>query len=54
MERNKELEIVTEVGVFGDLNIKDPTIKKINKANDKDVDVLIKEATAANLNNFSR
>lgn len=29
----ENLSIVTEVGVFGDLDIKDPTVKEIKKKN---------------------
>lgn len=44
---DKELSVVTEVGTFGDLNIEDPTQKKVKKQNE-DLEALIKEAVAEN------
>jgi|HigsolmetaAR203D_1030402.scaffolds.fasta_scaffold01377_13 hypothetical protein len=51
-DKGQEFEIVTEVGVFGDLNIEDPTRKKVNKKNE-DIDELIMESTQSNLKNLS-
>ena len=48
---NEELNIVTEVGVFGDLNIDDPTKKKVKKTDDE-MDALIESAIASNVNNL--
>lgn len=48
-----DLSVVTEVGVFGSLNINDPTAKKVNKKdNDKDVELeaLIQESIEHNKN----
>lgn len=43
-----ELNIVTEVGMFGELNIEeDPTSKKVKKKNE-DLDALIEEAIITN------
>jgi len=33
----KEYSIVTEVGVFGELNINDPTVKKVKTKNNGDL-----------------
>ncbi len=49
---NEELNIVTEVGVFGDLDINDPTKKKVK--NKEEVDKLIQEAIIENSNIYSR
>jgi hypothetical protein len=51
MEKNDELYIITEVGTFGDLNITDPTKKKVKKKN-KELDVLIEEAIQENKDNL--
>jgi hypothetical protein len=51
-DRDQELHIVTEVGTFGDLNIDDPTKKKLKKA--QDLDAVIREATETNLNNLTK
>jgi hypothetical protein len=48
-----DFNIVTEVGVFGDLNINDPTKKKI-KQKDEDIDTLIKEAVEKNAHDLSK
>ena len=51
MENNKEYSIVTEVGVFGDLNIEDPTAKTVKKKNDESsIDDLIADSIKANAN----
>ncbi|MNV96481.1 hypothetical protein D3C71_1914970 [compost metagenome] len=47
-----EYEIVTEVGIFGNLNIDDPTTKKVKRKN-TEIDELIAESTRANLANLS-
>ena len=45
-----ELNIVTEVGMFGELNIEeDPTSKRVKKKNE-DLDALIEEAIITNKN----
>lgn len=36
MKTPEELSIVTEIGVFGDLDIEDPTSKKIDKKKKSD------------------
>jgi len=46
-----ELYVVTEVGTFGELNIDDPTKKKL-KRKDEDIMSVIKEATEINLSNI--
>jgi len=48
--REGELSIVTEQGVFGDLNISDPSKKKVKKASD--LEEVIREATEENLRNL--
>lgn len=46
---NKDLNIVTEVGVFGNLDIDDPTVKKVKrKDGETDIDDVIAEAIAEN------
>ena len=41
---DESLEVVTEIGVFGDLNIEDPTTKKILKERKElDIDSVAKE-----------
>ena len=50
---NEEFNIVTEVGVFGDLNIEDPTIKSVKKKNntnytEEEIETLIKESINTN------
>ena len=41
---DETLEVVTEIGVFGDLNIEDPTTKKILKERKElDIDSVAKE-----------
>ena len=48
---NKEYSVVTEVGVFGDLNIEDPTAKKVKKKNDEQsIDDMIAESIKTNAN----
>lgn len=52
-KNNEEYSIITEVGVFGDLNIEDPTVKNVKKKNNTDyteeeIDALIKESINAN------
>ena len=52
MKPDEELNIVTEVGVFGSLDIDDPTKKKVNSKNGKtDLDEMIQEAIVENFNN---
>ena len=51
MEKDGELSIVTEVGVFGDLNIENPTEKKIKKGDD--LDAVIAEAIKNNQENLN-
>lgn len=46
---NEELAVVTEIGVFGELGIEDPTKKKLKQ---KDIDALIEQANQENLNNL--
>lgn len=46
---NEELVAVTEVGVFGGLNIEDPTKKKIQA---KDMDAVIEAAIEQNRQNL--
>jgi hypothetical protein len=47
-----ELHIVTEVGVFGDLNINDPSKKKVQKQSD--MDAAIAEAIKENAQNLGK
>lgn len=51
MESDKEYCVVTEVGVFGSLNIDDPTKKKIK--NKKNTEELINETIQENLKNLT-
>ena len=51
MGDENNLHIITEVGTFGDLNIKDPTKKKVKK-NNEELDVLIEESIKNNLINL--
>ncbi len=54
MSKESEYEIVTEVGTFGNLNIDDPTVRKIKKkADGQDIDQLIRESIDANRRNLS-
>jgi len=53
MSDKGELHIVTEVGTFGDLNITDPTKKKVAKK-DEDMDALIREAHQENIKNLGQ
>lgn len=50
----EDLNIVTEVGIFGNLNIEDPTITKIKKKNadlsEEELNKLIQESVRANAN----
>ena len=53
MSNKEEFNIVTEVGVFGDLNIDDPTVKSIKKKNntnytEDEINELIKESINTN------
>ena len=54
-KNNENLHILTEVGVFGDLDVDDPTAKKVNrnKNDDVDIDALIDSAIEDNMNNLS-
>jgi hypothetical protein len=45
--KEDELCVVTEIGIFGTLNIPDPTKKKINK-DDSELGVLIEESIQNN------
>jgi len=47
-----ELHIVTEVGMFGDLDINDPTKKKVKKKK-KSMEEEIQEAIEENLKNLT-
>jgi hypothetical protein len=49
---NGELNIVTEVGTFGGLNIEDPTKKIVKKL--EDIDDVIREATQENVKNLTK
>lgn len=48
----EELHIVTEVGTFGSLNIKDPSKRKIKK--DEDLEEVIRQSIEDNKNNLSK
>lgn len=50
MSREGELHIVTEQGVFGDLDLKDPSKKKVKTRTEAEMAELIREANEANLN----
>ena len=55
MDKNKDLHIVTEVGIFGELDINDPTIKKIKNKNNEnlsesDLQEMIQESIQNNSN----
>lgn len=47
-----EMNIVTEVGTFGDLDINDPTATKVKKKK-KEIDELIQESIKENANNLA-
>lgn len=45
----EKMNIVTEVGVFGELNVKNPTAKEVNDGEDEtDIDALIAESIEKN------
>jgi hypothetical protein len=46
-----ELHIVTEVGVFGELDLKDPTKKKVQRSSE--IEELIREASEENVRNLA-
>lgn len=49
----EELYVVTEVGMFGELDVQDPTKKKVKrKENEQDLEAIIAEGIAANKNNL--
>lgn len=48
-----ELSFVTEVGVFGDLDINDPTIKNAKKKKNDNIEEMIAEAITENANNLT-
>jgi len=52
LENNEELCLLTEVGVFGELDIEDPTKKKIKKKDD--LETLIESSVKTNLDNLSK
>lgn len=53
-EKYNDMSVVTEIGVFGSLNIEDPTTKKVKKANanlsDEEMEQLIQESIQHNAN----
>lgn len=51
-EENNDLYYVTEVGVFGSLDIDDPTAVELKKKKKKEMDDLIKEAIKENKKNL--
>lgn len=49
----EELYAVTEVGVFGDLDVEDPTKKKVKrKEEEQDLEAIIEAGIAANRQNL--
>ena len=56
MKHEHDYSIVTEVGVFGDLNIDDPTVTPVRKkgstadCSEQEIDALIQESIAQNKN----
>lgn len=52
MEENNDLSYVTEVGVFGSLDIDDPTVIEMTKKKKKEMDDLIQEAIEENKKNL--
>lgn len=51
MCENNDLHVVTEIGVFGELDVEDPTVNNVKKKNkDVNVDEIINEAIQENLN----
>lgn len=52
MDENNELSYVTEVGVFGELDIDDPTVIEMKKKKKKEMDELIQEAIEENKKNL--
>jgi len=53
-EKDEGLHILTEVGVFGDLDIDNPTAKKVKNKKDEmdDIDALIESAIGENSKNL--
>lgn len=51
-DKDDNLNIVTEVGVFGELDINDPTAKKVKrkKTDNEDINKLIEDAISENSN----
>jgi len=52
LEKNEELCIITEVGIFGQLDIEDPTKKKVKKKDE--LEALIESSVKTNLDNLSK
>lgn len=48
----EELYVVTEVGMFGELDVQDPTKKKVKRKEEQDLEAIIAEGIAANKNNL--
>jgi hypothetical protein len=53
-KNENEFSILTEVGVFGELNIKDPTKRKIKKDDTEDLEEMIQESIENNKNLFRK
>ena len=51
---SEEMTILTEVGNFGELNIEDPTVKKVKKKKTPNLDKLIEESINNNRDNLIR
>ena len=51
LEKNEELCTITEVGIFGELDIKDPTKKKVKKKDE--LETLIESSIVTNLQNLT-
>jgi len=47
LDNDSELCIITEIGTFGSLNIKDPTKKKVSKE-DEELQAIIEESIEMN------
>ena len=53
MNKNETMSVLTEVGVFGELDIDDPTAQQLKKKKQEDIDSLIQEAITENATNLS-
>ena len=48
-----EMSVVTEIGVFGELDVEDPTATRVKKKKDANLEDTINEAIMENMSNLS-